>query len=173
MKSLCILLIFGFSMSCFGGESSTYVTLTNKLSQCISDGGWRYETDGIVRIKKINLPVGIDKQFSEEIIASLKRRCPKEWNDVMSSSGNVANPNMMPLRQYFNDAVLHTPTISRFHSFAKNEIGHDIVLGVCHEKLSYTAVDADTKDRIIRCFLWIEIRSTIDVDCKCKKGQRP
>ncbi len=148
-----------------GDESPAYVMLTNKLSQCIVDGCWRYETNGIVRIRKIFLPVKVDKQFSDEIIASLGRSCPKEWNDAVSSSGNTDNPKMFPLRQYFNDAVLHTPTIIRFLSFAKNKIDQNVVLRIHHEKLSYTAVDIDRPDkkkRMIRCFLWVEVRSPIE-----------
>ena len=165
MKPVCTLLAVIFTMSCFGGESSAYAMLTNKLSQCIANGSWRYETNGMVRTRKILLSVNIDKQFSDEIIASLRKSCPKEWNEAVSSSGNPANPKMLPLRQYFDNAVLHTPTIIRFHSFAKKEIGHDVALRVHHEKLSYFAINLDKPDkqkRIIRCFLYVEVRSSVN-----------
>lgn len=141
-------------------DSSTYAMLTNKLSQCIADGNWRYETNGFVCTRKITLPVKIDSQFSEEIIASLKKCCPQEWNDAISLSGNAANPNMMPLRPYFNNAVLHTPTITMFQLAARNMMGQDVTLRVYHEKLSYTTTDIDKPNlgnRIIRCFLWVEV----------------
>ncbi len=164
MKSICMLLALIFTILCLGDESATYVMLTNKLSKCIVDGSWKYETNGIVLIRKIILSAKVDKQFSDEIIVSLRKSCPNEWNAAVSSSGNTDNPKMLPMRQYFNNAVLHTPTIIRFQAFAKNEIGQDVVLRVHHEKLSYTPVNIDKPDkkkRIIRCFLWVEVRNTI------------
>ena len=167
MKTICMLLAFIFTTLCFGDESATYVMLTNQLSKCIVEGSWKYETNGIVRIRNIILSAKVDKQFSDEIIESLRKSCPNEWNAAVSSSGNTDNPKMLPLRQYFNNAVLHTPTIIRFQSFAKNEIGQDAVLRVHHEKLSYTPESIDKPDkekRIIRCFLWIEVRSVINAN---------
>lgn len=162
-----MLLAIVLTILCRGGESPAYAMLTNKLSQCVADRSWRYETNGIVRLRKIILSAKVDKQFSDEIIVSLRKSCPNEWNAAVSSSGNTDNPKMLPLCQYFNNAVLHTPTIIRFQSFAKNEIGQDVVLRVHHEKLSYTPEnidDPDKKKRIIRCFLWVEVRSAINAD---------
>lgn len=160
MRPVFILCAIFFSMVSFGSDTSTYATLTNKLSQCVANGSWRYETNGVVRIRKILLPVRIDNQFSDEIISSLRKCCPKEWNDAISSSGNTANPSMLPLRQHFDNAVLHTPTIVKFQSLAKDMVGQDVVLRIYHEKLSYTAIDTETPNkgsRIIRCFLWVEV----------------
>ena len=161
MKGIGMFLVVVVTMSCFGTESAAYAILTNKLSQCIANGGWSHETNGIVSTRKIILSVKVDKHFSDEIIASLRKSCPNEWNGAVTSSGNTDNPKMLPLRQYFNNAVLHTPTIIRFQSFAKNEIGQNVILRVHHEKLSYTAIDIDKSDkkkRIIRCFLCVEVR---------------
>lgn len=160
MRPVFILCAIFFSMVSFGSDTSTYATLTNKLSQCVANGSWRYETNGVVRIRKILLPVRIDNQFSDEIISSLRKCCPKEWNDAISSSGNTANPSMLPLRPHFDNAVLHTPTIVKFQSLAKDMVGQDVVLRIYHEKLSYTAIDTETPNkgsRIIRCFLWVEV----------------
>ena len=165
MKGIGMFLVVVVTMACFGSESTAYVILTNKLSQCIANGGWRYETNGIVHVRKVILSVKVDKHFSDEIIASLRKSCPNEWNDAVSSSGNTDNPKMLPLRQYFNDAVLHTPTVIRFLSLAKKEIGQNVILRVHHEKLSYTAIDIDKPDkkkRIIRCFLYVEVRDGLD-----------
>ena len=169
MKTICILFAIIFMTSCFGEVSPTYTMLTNELSQCIANSTWRYETNGAKCVRKIMLPVAVNKQFSDEIIAALKRCCPKEWNDVVLSSGNTDNPKMLPLRPYFNSAVLQTPTIITFQSFVKNMINQDVVLRVHHEKLSYTSINIDKPDkkkRIIRCFLCVEIRDVINADCK-------
>ena len=164
MKGISMFLVVVATMSCFGTESAAYAILTNKLSQCIANGGWSHETNGIVSTRKIILSVKVDKHFSDEIIASLRKSCPNEWNDAVTSSGNTDNPKMLPLRQYFNAAVLHTPTIIRFRSFAENEIGENVILRVHHEKLSYTAIDIDKPDkkkRIIRCFLYVEVSDRV------------
>lgn len=160
MRVICILLALAFSISCFGEESSGYAMLTNKLSLCIANDGWHYVTNEVGRIRKITIRTKVDEQFSDEIVAALQQCCPKEWNDAVSSAGNADNPKMVSLRQYFDNAVLRTPTIIRFKSFAENNVGRGIVLKVRHEKLSYTAQGIDQRQngkRIIRCFLWIEV----------------
>lgn len=35
-------------MVSFGSDSSAYAILTNRLSQCVANGNWRYETNGVV-----------------------------------------------------------------------------------------------------------------------------
>ena len=160
MKLVLVLSAIVFSMVSIGADSSTYATLTNKLSQCLANGSWGYETNGVVQIRKILLPIRIDNQFSDEIVSSLRKCCPREWNDAISSSGNTANPSMLPLRPHFDNAVLHTPTIAKFQSVARSLVSQDVVLRINHEKLSYNAVDVETPNkgnRIIRCFLWVEV----------------
>ena len=58
------------------------------------------------------------------------------------------------------NAVLHTPTIAKFQSVARNMVSQDVVVRIYHEKLSYTAIDVETLNKgnkVIRCFLWVEV----------------
>ena len=165
MKTICLHIVVVFTMLCFGDNFSSYEMLTNKLSLGVADSSWRYETNGILRIKKIVLSVKIDKKFSDEIIESLRKCCSNERNDAILSSGNSDNPNILQLQQYFDSAVLHTPTIIKFQTFAKEKFGKDVTLIVHHEKLSYVAMDvekAEKNNRIIRCFLWVELNVPCD-----------
>ena len=163
MKHLCMVVASVFTMLCLGDDMPSYVMLTNKLCNSISSNGWRYETNGIALIRKIVLPIKIEKQFSDEIITSLRNCCPKEWNDALLSSGNSDDQKMLSLRRHFNGAVLQTPTIVMFQSFANKVIGQDVSIRIHHEKLSYTSMDIDKKaeknDRILRCFLSVEVRA--------------
>lgn len=165
MKYFCALFIGIFTIPCLGVELSTYATLTNKLSLCMTKRSWKCLTNGNQRIKKITIPVKIDEHLSDEITTVLKISCPNKWKDVLSAHRNAQDTNTIRLRDCFNKAVLQTPTVDRFYRFIKNKIGETVVLNVQHEKLTYTTMSTDTgnEKRIIRAFLWIEIYSSMDV----------
>lgn len=86
-------------------------------------------------------------QFTENHAAALKA--------AQKSSGNMHNPQVLPLRALFEEALLNTPTV-RLIDARLHAVGYT-VSGVSHEKFM---LDKSTAPVKFRAIVWLEIKPT-------------
>jgi hypothetical protein len=82
------------------------------------DSGYRTLSDALEELKsqgKINIlnfirPYSLTKSpaFQKELVSAFKELAPQEWADAESSSGNMHNPKVRPLRKHLSDAFMKT-----------------------------------------------------------------
>jgi hypothetical protein len=93
-----------------------------------------------------------DPAFQNELRSELNRLAPEQLAEAERSSGNMHNPNLVPLNKILDEVVLAMPTIQGFGSELASE-GLRID-GASHEKLFFWQQENATD---ISFMLWLGV----------------
>ena len=74
-------------------------------------------------------------RFRRELVESLAKIAPKEWKELMKSSGNMHNPKVHPIHAFMDEATVRTPSAQQIDQVLA-EYGLK-VSGISFEKLSF------------------------------------
>ena len=100
---------------------------------------------------------------SDEVALQFQKDYPALWKAATKSSGNMHNPEVLPLRTKFTEVLLKTATIRRLDNLAR-ESGYTIS-GAEHEKFHLMKKDDKTK---VFAVIWLKFTKLAEQDAAAK-----
>ena len=170
MTRICVLLILSFSTAHGGWE--TYVTPPDSSLipvrasiryAATPDYGLPTLAEALTKLRRqghhsrlevIVVNGGHDADFQREIIEKLQKTVPRELAIALNSGGSTyENPELMPIHEAFDAAVLETATVREINKQLA-AVGKRIT-GASHEKLSFRYLE---NELVVLFFLYLDVK---------------
>jgi len=100
-----------------------------------------------------------DARFQKELCAELEKLAPRQFAEAKRSSGNIHNPKILALHEFFGQAVLATPTVQNINAKLA-PFGRQATEASRGEKLYFVRNDGQLH---FRCYFWLRIENATGI----------